>query len=390
VNAGAPQVLLCTNAGVLGGAEQMMLALALKLPDLGWEATVAVHANEEFAGAAARSGVLLTHSPHFHDVWGGARLLRPWLSFMRRMRPDVVHIHLPWPFATRAPIMAALALRLPVVLSVHGFPAFEASRRDLAIWRKLVDRVAACLPVSEDMASRLVGHLGWNPERIRVVYPGIDADRFAAGRADIELRRRLLGTGRETLVLYVGRLDHLKGVEILLAALERLPGHALAVVGEGPERATLERHARVLGDHVTFLGGRFDVEIIMASADLLVLPSRTEGVPIVVLEAMAAGLPVVATRVGGIPEAVADVETGLLVPPGDAGALAQAIERMTHDLPLRSAVVAAARRTVAARFTVENMVREVAGAYDVARRRRTRPRASWTAARSTSVEPNDE
>src|SRR5439155_14661673 len=128
----------------------------------------------------------------------------------------------------------------------------------------------------------------------------------------------------------------------------------------------------------------------MASADLLVLPSQTEGLPVVVLEAMAAGLPVVATHVGGIPEAVSDGETGLLVPPRDPDAVAEAIQRIVADAALRQHVVAAARRNVEARFGVGRMVEETAAAYDIARRPRTRRMTSRTAARSSAVEPKDE
>jgi glycosyltransferase involved in cell wall biosynthesis len=199
------------------------------------------------------------------------------------------------------------------------------------------------------------------------VHPGVDVDRFAGATVDRRLREELLGTRHKTLALYVGRLDHLKGVETLLAALEAVPECALAIVGDGPARAELELQARPLGDRVTILGRRLDVETLMASADLLVLPSRTEGLPFVVLEAMAAGLPLVATRVGGIPEAVVDGETGLLVPPGDSVALATAIRRMSDDQALRAHVVAAARRLVEERFSVEHMVSKVAAAYAAAR-----------------------
>jgi glycosyltransferase involved in cell wall biosynthesis len=384
------EVLLCTNSAVLGGAEQLVLALARGLPELGWQTMIAVHDNDQLADAARRADVAIARSPSFHDDWGGARLLLPWLSFVRRRAPDLVHVHLTWPFATRVPIVAALALRVPVVLSVHSFPPFEASQRDLIIWRRLVNRTVACLAVSDDIASKLAGRLGWDPARIRVVHPGVDVGRFAGATADQGLRRRLLGAQQKTLALYVGRLDHLKGVETLLTSLEGVRECALAIVGDGPERGKLELQARPLGDRVTFLGQRLDIETLMASADLLVLPSRTEGLPVVVLEAMAAGLPVVATSVGGIPEAVVDGETGLLVPPENPVALAAAIRRMSGDSLLRVHVVTGARHLVEARFAVDRMVVNAAAAYAGARRRRNRPRASRTAARSSAVEPKDE
>ena len=146
-------------------------------------------------------------------------------------------------------------------------------------------------------------------------------------------------------VLYVGRLTKAKGVDVLVAAIRDLPGERLTIVGDGPERPALERAARGLG-HVQFVG-RVDharVADYMAHAKLLVLPSRQEGQPNVLMEAMARGVPVIATRVGGVPDLVAHERTGLLVEPGDAAALAQAIRRLSSDAALRAQCTAGGAR----------------------------------------------
>jgi glycosyltransferase involved in cell wall biosynthesis len=143
-------------------------------------------------------------------------------------------------------------------------------------------------------------------------------------------------------LLYVGRLTRPKAVDVLLAAMRELPGERLTIVGDGPERTALEQAARGLAQ-VSFAGrvAHARVAEYLAGARMLVLPSRQEGQPNVVMEAMALGVPVVATRVGGVPDLVADGETGLLAEPGDASGLARAIRTLSADAGLRARVAEA-------------------------------------------------
>jgi glycosyltransferase involved in cell wall biosynthesis len=160
--------------------------------------------------------------------------------------------------------------------------------------------------------------------------------------------------GAEPLLVSVGRLKYPKDFPTLLDAAARLAGRrfTLEVVGDGPERPELEsRHAELALDGRVRLGGeRGDVPELLARADVVVLSSRSEGLPVSVIEAMAAGLPVVASSVGGLPELVADGETGILVPAGDAVALADALARLLDDPELRRSYGAAARRRALERF----------------------------------------
>ncbi|MEO0913564.1 MAG: glycosyltransferase family 4 protein, partial [Pseudomonadota bacterium] len=158
--------------------------------------------------------------------------------------------------------------------------------------------------------------------------------------------------------LFIGRLAAVKGVPVLLEALRDVPEVALTLIGDGPERAALEAEAGPLGDRVTFLGYRSQAEVAeaLAEVDLLVLPSFAEGVPVVLMEAMAAGLPVISSRVAGIPELVEDGVSGLLLPPGDAAALAEALRALAADPARRAAMGAAGCARVEAEF---NLGREV-------------------------------
>src|SRR5262249_4177146 len=174
--------------------------------------------------------------------------------------------------------------------------------------------------------------------RVRVIYNGIDTAAFANGCHDREAVRRDLGLGADDFViLLVARLDYLKDHATAVRTLERVarsrPDARLVLVGEGPERPKIEDQVRRLGvaAGVRFLGLRQDVARLLRATDLFLLTSVSEGIPLTVLEAMAAGLPVVATRVGGLAEVVVDGETGLLAPPGDDAALAGAVLRLAAD-----------------------------------------------------------
>jgi glycosyltransferase involved in cell wall biosynthesis len=183
--------------------------------------------------------------------------------------------------------------------------------------------------------------------------------------------RRTFGVQAQGLLVgTVGRLHPQKGFASLLAAVarvrERLPAIRLLLVGGGALRRDLVARAEALGlaEVVIFAGSRGDVPEILAALDLFVLPSLWEGLPNAVLEAMAAGLPVVATAAGGTPEVVVDGETGLLVPPGDVTALAEAIERLLRDPGLRRKMGEAGRKRVEGHFTIEQTVAQTVALYE--------------------------
>ena len=148
-------------------------------------------------------------------------------------------------------------------------------------------------------------------------------------------------------VLYVGRLIKSKGVDLLLDAMRDCPGERLTIVGDGPERRALEEHARG-NPNVTFTGmvDTAEVDRYLAGAGVLVLPSLEEGLPNVVLEAMALGVPVIATRIGGIPDLIAHGETGWLIEPGKATTIADGIRRLMADAPLRARIASNGRAAV--------------------------------------------
>ncbi len=183
-------------------------------------------------------------------------------------------------------------------------------------------------------------------DKLHIVHCGIDPVRYDTAPH----------TGQT--LLFVGRLAGVKGVPILLDAVATLkarhPQLRLALIGDGPERAALEERAKPLGETVVFLGyqGQSEVAEALSQSDVFVLPSFAEGVPVVLMEAMAAGVPVVATQIAGIPELVTQWENGVLVPPGDAPALAQAIEQLLASPDQRRVMGAVGRATVEAEFNI--------------------------------------
>ena len=260
----------------------------------------------------------------------GARALPSLVRRLRRLRPTVFHAHLNWPIACKYGLAAALAARVPAVIgTVHLFvdaPIGTGRRVQQRLLGRGVDQYIA---VSEHVATCLRAHLPWPADKITVVPNGVDALRAPAGGATA-LRREVAGSAAVPLVLTVARLSPEKGHPYLLEAAREVPNAVFGLVGDGRDRPKLEAMARSLGvsDRVRFLGRRSDVGDLLAVADLFVLPSLYEGLPLSVLEAMSLGVPVIASRIGGTDEAVVNDETGLLVDPGDSRGLATAIRSL--------------------------------------------------------------
>jgi glycosyltransferase involved in cell wall biosynthesis len=226
---------------------------------------------------------------------------------------------------------------------------------------------ARLVAVSED-TKRAYERQGYPRGRIEVVYNGVEP-----GGSVRDVRSELGVPDGRPLVGEVGRLCDVKGQRELIAALAQLPNVHAVLLGADVERggafqAELERDAERLGvrDRVVFAGHREDAAGLLGGLDVLALPSWTEGLPLVVLEAMARGRAVVATPVGGTPEVVEDGETGLLVPPRDPDALASAIRRLLDDPGLRERMGEAGRQRVAERFSADQMIARLLAVYDEA------------------------
>jgi glycosyltransferase involved in cell wall biosynthesis len=281
---------------------------------------------------------------------------------LRRERVDLVHAHQYTPFFYG--MMGRLLYRRPPVLfTEHGrhYPDYPRRKRMLAnrVLLRPCDRVVG---VGEAVRQALIANEGIPAERAGVIYNGIDTTAFARSGADRNAVRREIGVGPDDLVLLlVARLDYLKDHATAVRTLERIarqrPEARLVLVGTGPEHAKIQElvERQRLADRVRFLGLRQDIPRLVRAADLFLLTSISEGIPLTLIEAMAAGLPVVATRVGGVGEVVAEGVTGLLAPAGDDTQLAQHILRLAGDAPLRQEMGRQGRQRAEAIFLESQM-----------------------------------
>ena len=200
---------------------------------------------------------------------------------------------------------------------------------------------------------------------MRVVHPGIPLALFDRA-ADPATRTSLNGGTSRPIVLTIARLDRQKGQVYLLQAAAHVAEAVFVLIGDGPDRDMLEAQARELGvsDRVVFMGYRRDIPELLAACDVFVMSSLWDALPLTILEAMAAGKPVIATDVGGAREAVAHGETGLLIPPADPVALAGAIRIVLGDSRLAHTLGTAGQSRARQKFSVETMARRVTEIYD--------------------------
>ncbi len=305
--------------------------------------------------------------------WQDTIALRELARLIRRVRPLIVHTH-----TAKAGVLGRLAARIvgvPVVVHTYHGHVFQGyfspvkTRLFLSIERWLARRTDRLLTVSESVRQELLRLGIGTPERVQVIPLGLDLDGFLQCATLRGQLRAQLGIGDAPLVGIIARLVPIKRHEDFLAAARdvalRLPDCRFLVVGDGELRVGLEDRARALGldGRIYFLGWRGDLPGLYADLDLVALTSANEGLPVSLIEAMAAGLPVVATRVGGVPDLVEDGVTGLLVPPKDPGALAEAMVRLLSDPNRRQAMGDAGRERVDPAYSAERLLRDVGRLY---------------------------
>lgn len=270
-------------------------------------------------------------------------------AVFRQMKPDVVHTHDIKPLLYAAP--AARMARVPALVHTKHcsqLPNLTSRQNALGcLAARLVDEFVC---VSQDSARQTVAQ-GFAARRLRVIHNGIDLERFP-----------YRGPNPAGPVATVARLSPEKDVENLIRAValagERHPALRLVIAGDGECRSSLEHLCRALGlqPRVEFLGEVRDIPALLARCRLFVLPSRTEGISLTLLEAMASGLPVLATCVGGNPEVVVDGTTGMLVPPNDPAALGRKMLELLEDDRLGRQLALAARQRVEQHFDIRCMV----------------------------------
>jgi sugar transferase (PEP-CTERM/EpsH1 system associated) len=353
----------------IGGAEVLVSRIVRRLDDRFRFVIACLDQIGELGEALADEGIKVVHlerRPGFD--W---RCVRRLSRLLAEERIGVIHAHQYTPFAY-AVATRAFGRRPPVLFTEHGrfYPDYPNFKRKL-FNRLLPDKRDRFVAVGESVRQALIHNEGLPPRRVEIVYNGVDLSAFDSGATDRDEVRRELGIAGDTfLVLQVARLDtikdHATALRAIAGALPRNPAIRLMIVGDGPERESIARAIteQGLGDSVTMLGMRNDVQRLLAAADAFLLTSVSEGIPVTIIEAMAARIPVVSTAVGGVPELIESEVSGLLAPSGDAPRLADALIRLAADRALRERLCHTARQRTETQFSEHQMIDKYAALYD--------------------------
>jgi glycosyltransferase involved in cell wall biosynthesis len=352
----------------MGGAESLVLPFAKHLDRERFQLFVCSHgtiASNAMEAELRDAGIAVTNlgARNLRDVAAFRRLLK----FVRDEQIDLIHAHL-----TYSAVWSALVSRvtgIPSVASLHVAPSATREQKKTAMHRFLTDArdrlmrfvlnrwSRAVIMVSDALRKTYLAAGGLREEKLRVVHNGIELERFRRDRA--ETRARLLRDfdlpHDARIAITVAVLRPGKGVEVLLDAARLLPELYFVVVGDGSKREEWQNGSPA---NVRWAGYRRDVDALLAGGDVFVHPSLDDAFPTVLLEALAAGLPIVASRVGGIPEIVEDSVTGRLVPAGDAQQLANAIRATLAQPSTRDAALAASQR-----FSTEAWIERLTKVY---------------------------
>lgn len=341
------------NPPLLLAPEEILTALADAVPD-----------------AARRQALRVESSAPYHQIASGQNAGR----WVRNHGAELIHGH----GLRYAPLFAAasMASGLPLIVSLHNLVPSDLTGLQKTAARTALGRAAAVIAVSHAVAESAAGVVT-DPERIVTIPNGIDVSRFAGGDQERQRRREQQRDAwdlapDDQLIICLSRLSPEKDVTNLLESFALLApdfrGARLAIAGEGRLRKTLEWHVDLLGlrGSVNLLGSvaRDKISDLLFASDVFALSSREEGLSLAVLEAMAAGLPVAATRVGGLPEAVREGETGVLAPPQNPRAFADALSTLLSSSEKRRRMGRAGLSRVAERFSDTAMIASTFTLYD--------------------------
>lgn len=331
------KILLVESGRAVGGTERVLWELATGLPAARFEVRAWLSdasGVDEFAAALESAGVPVDRVAEVDSRWDWKGMFATWRR-LRKLKPALLHVHHVWPAADRYLTLLARAAGVPHVVITEHVTGESHSGGQRALKRDELRRADAVTAVTGAIVENLVRDYAIERSRVRVVPNGADLpNEDAEAPVAKRWRERYLSTPLKPLWVVAGRLEEQKGHDLLFESLVLLLkkglDFTLVVAGEGSRRSWLESQSLSLGlaPRVQFVGQVEDVGGLLAAADAVLLPSRWEGLPLVLLEAMARARPVVATAVGGVAEAIENGVTGTLVPPGDVPALAEALEQL--------------------------------------------------------------
>jgi glycosyltransferase involved in cell wall biosynthesis len=360
------RVVYLAHAFMVGGAEEMVLNLVRRLPRRFEPTVCCIHEAGPIGDEIRRTGTSVSVLGLTPGIRRPGDVLRI-AGHLRAVQPQIVHTFLLT--ASLYGRLAAILARVPIVIGTE-VNIYERKRPVHALAERLLmsgtDRVVVS---AESVKDFYTAQVHAEPSKIDVIYNAVDFDQTMPTIGKAAMRKALGVPADAPVAGIIARLTEQKGHRYLFDALASQPslsGVHLLVVGGGELRDMLGRDAEAKGlsSRVHFLGARRDLGNLLAAMDVFVLPSLWEGLPLSMVLAMGAGVPVVATAVAGIPEVVADGRTGLLVAPADARALGSALERLFVDPDLRRRIGAEARAAVLPRFGVDRYVESIVSLYD--------------------------
>jgi glycosyltransferase involved in cell wall biosynthesis len=360
------RVVYLSHAFMVGGAEEMVLSLVRRLPDRYEPMVVCIHDAGPIGEEIRRTGV------RFEVLGLEPGLARPLdvlklRDFLAAADPAIVHTFLLT--GSLYGRFAAMMAGVPVVIGteVNVYENKRPSHVRMEQW--LMRGTDAVVASAHSVKDFYVGQVGADPAKVEVIYNAVDWSQLdvTVGRNDF---RDEVGVPRDALTAgIIARLTKQKAHRVLFEAMAHTPALAglhLLVVGDGELRDELRRHSEALGlqSRVHFAGARRDLGNILGAIDFFTMPSLWEGLPLSLVLAMGAGLPVVATRVAGIPEVVTHDLSGLLVEPGDRAALGREMARLAESAELRRSLGDQARAFVRPRFGFERYIESITSLYD--------------------------
>ncbi len=357
---------IITNLGI-GGAERLVVSAARGLPRDRFESVICCLTDRGPLAREVEADGVTVHCVNAFPGLSNPLAFTRLVSIIGSVQPTIVHTHLQAPNLYGR--LAACLVRVPIVIATEHNVYTGKARRYIAVERMLARLTSALVAVSSEVQQFLGRQLRLPLARIQVIRNGVAAPQPTT-EGVAALNARIGAVPTQLRLATIASLTSKKGHDVLLRALALLAGRGLCVAavfaGDGPERARLELIAAdlKLRDSVHFLGAVSNPADVLSATDLFVLPSLVEGLPLALLEAMRAGKPIVATSVGGVPEAVTSGINGLLVAPADDLALADAIAILAASPQQRAELGDQARARADRDFTEERYIGELASLYD--------------------------
>lgn len=379
------KILFVITKSVWGGAQKYVYDLAVNLPKDNFDVAVAAGGNGPLFDKLAGAGIRTVHIPELERDVSIGKEIASFLALyglFRREQADIIHLN-----SSKVGGLGALAGRLAglvirkrirIFFTAHGW-GFNEDRSSLAraiiflaSWfsARMHDTIILINAADFRSAKKFISH-----KKLALIHNGINASVFAARNKARAFFAEKISRPIAPDTLLIGTIAELtknKGLDYLMCAVNQIklttqnPEHNIIIMGEGEERPYLERriHDLHLENIVFLLGFVPDAAPYLPGLDMFVLPSQKEGLPYALMEAMMAGLPIIATHVGGVPDLITHNENGILVPAKNANALARAIEEFVHDPPQRSQLGQNARETMTKKFSLHDMIEKTQALYE--------------------------